>query len=973
MTLLPQQTSPLDDVWVSLDLETTGLSPDSDDIIEFGAVKFQGERTVDTFQSFVNPNRRLSDFIRRYTGITQREVDRAPPFSMVARDLAPFIGTAPIVGHNVAFDLGFLGSNGLRLSNPLCDTWDLAFVLLPESREYSLAKLAASLGISHPQPHRAIEDALVTRDLFLELSERAAKLDLYTLAEMERLASRSSWVLSYLLRGLTSHKITADAYSQPSPAVPKSVGRGVPPAGRYAETPPEQPRRPSYVSAAGLDFQALRERLGHSRALRPNQTVQKVDVEQVESLLRDRGPLARVMPGFEERDEQIAMARAVTEAINEGKRLIVEAGTGVGKSLAYLLPAALYALLNNRRVVVSTNTINLQEQLLTKDVPVLVDALAGADGVSAHDLLYTQLKGRANYLCLKRWSTLCASDSLSDDEARLLSKVLVWLGATATGDRSELNLASRNAAAPWERLSAQGALECIGAGGACFLRAARERAASAHLVIVNHALLMSDLIAGRALIPDYDILIVDEAQHLEEEATRHLGFELGQGSFDDHFQSLAGERGLLNRVGPALRGSGTVETRRGSIEEIGVRITTLLPSVRDRVAGMFAVLGGLLDELAEEETFAGQGTRVTSATRSQPGWSHLEVQWENVDVSLAELQNDLAVLTTSLEGLDEAGVADYEGLLMETVNTLQRNAELRQRLAEFIPQPDPDGIYWVSRTRRAGDLMLHAAPLHVGEQLEKLLFGQKESVVLTSATLSTNGTFGHIRERTGFDGAEELLLGSPFDYPRAALLCVPEDMPEPTSWAYGAAVEQAVIDSTVAAGGSTMVLFTSHASLQAAAAGIRGTLRAQGFDVLAQGVDGPPHRLLRSFLDNPRSVLLGTSSFWEGVDLAGESLKVLLVARLPFSVPTEPVFAARSEQYEESFNGYAVPQAILRIRQGFGRLIRTRTDRGVVVILDRRIVSRGYGKSFMRSLPPVTLESCKLLELSDKIRNWIEA
>ena len=952
MTLLSAHTSPLDDVWVTLDLETTGLSPDSDEIIEVGAVKFQGHETLDTFQSLVNPHRTLDSFIRRYTGIGQSDVDEAPPFSRVARDLVPFLGSAPIVGHNIAFDLSFLASKGMRLSNPRSDTLDLAFVLLPESREYSLAKLAASLGITHPRPHRAVEDASVTRDVFLKLVEMAAELDVYTLAEMERLASRSSWVLSHVLRRLAVESVAATAL-------------------HGTATPPRQPASSPGVGATGLDIKELRQRLGHTRPLRPNKKVSKVDVDQVASLLEDGSPLAQAMPAFEERPEQIAMARAVADAINEGKSLIVEAGTGVGKSLAYLLPAALYALANNARVVVSTNTINLQEQLLAKDVPALGDALAGAEGVHTHELRFTQLKGRANYLCLKRWFHLRSSDSLSEDEARLLSKALVWMRTTTSGDRSELNLGSRNAAAPWDRMSAQGALDCTGVNGVCFLRAARDKAASAHLVIVNHALLMSDLTAGRALIPDYDILIVDEAHHLEEEATKHLGFELAQASVDDHVQSLSGERGLPNRLTTAFRASTAADTRRRTVDEVAARIATLLPPARNSLAGTFGALGGLLDQVGDGDSSAAGETRITSATRIQPAWSQLEVQWENGDVSLALLHKELTALSSALEGLDEAGLVDYDGLTIEIASALQRNDELRRRLAEFIPQPQPDAIYWATRARRTGDLTLHSAPIHVGEQLQKHLFEQKSTVILTGATLSTHETFDHIRDRTGFNDAEDLLLGSPFDYPRVALLCVPDDMPEPTSWAYQPALEQAIVDATVAAEGRTMALFTSHASLQATARAIRGNLQARGFDVLAQGIDGTPHRLVQSFLDNPHSVLLGTASFWEGVDLAGESLKMLLVARLPFSVPTEPVFQARSELYEDSFNEYAVPQAILRIRQGFGRLIRTKTDRGVVSILDRRVLSRGYGKAFLRALPPVSFETCGLLELGDKVRGWL--
>ena len=573
MTLFTSETTPLDDVWVALDVETTGLDPEGDDIIEVGAVKFQGQRTLETFQSFVNPHRRLNDFVKRFTGIAQSDVDAAPPFSVVAGQLVPFVGSAPIVGHHLGFDLGFLASKGVRLSNPRTDTWDLAFVLLPELREYALARVAASLGIAHPRPHRAVPDAQTTGQLFRKLVDIASELDVYTLAQMESVASRSSWVLSYLIRALETHKLQTDG----RPGVPGVIGG----------PPPEAPR----IGASGFDVQALKERLRQGRSLRPSRAVRQVDAERVDALLREGGPLSQAMPGFEERSEQLAMARAVADAVNHGKRLMVEAGTGVGKSLAYLLPAAMYALANNKRVVVSTNTINLQEQLITKDVPTLVEALEAGETGSAQELRYCHLKGRANYLCLRRWYHLLSGDVLSDDEARLASKVLVWLQSTATGDRSELNLGNRNSSAPWTRLSSDGALECPGVSGVCFLRSARDKAAASHLVIVNHALLMSDLTAGGTLIPDYDILIVDEAHHLEEEATRHLGFELGQASIDDYLQSVAGDRGLVGQVVAAMRSSSAAASRASTVDEAALRITGSVPMVRDRAAGHVRHLG----------------------------------------------------------------------------------------------------------------------------------------------------------------------------------------------------------------------------------------------------------------------------------------------------------------------------------------------------------------------------------------------
>jgi predicted DnaQ family exonuclease/DinG family helicase len=935
--LLPRQASPIEDTWVALDLETTGLSPDGDEIIEVGAIKFQGEEELDSYTTLVNPYRSLDSFVRRYTGISQDDVDGAPPFSEVAPRLAAFIGSAPVVGHNISFDLDFLRSGGLPLPNPRADTWDMAFVLLPLLRDYSLLKLARALGIEHPRPHRAMEDASVTRDVFLRLFDMAAEMDVFALAEMERLASRSSWILAYLFRRLNQYRLS------------------------------QGPSASSGAGVTGIDVRALRGRLHGGRSLRPHRTVATVDPDEVAAVLSADGPMSRAVSGFEERPEQIEMARSVARAIGEGRRLMVEAGTGVGKSLAYLVPAALYALKNNVRVVVSTNTINLQEQLLTKDIPDVVKALEEVEGMSSEDLHATLLKGRANYLCLQRWGHVRSGEGLSEDDARMLAKALTWLGETSTGDRSELNL-GRGGVAAWDRLSAQGAADCQGMNGVCFLRAARERAAAAHIVVVNHALLIADLAAGRALIPDYDVLIVDEAHHLEEVATKQLGFEISQAAIDERLQLLGGDRGLVGAAVTALRGSLAAQTRRETIEEVAAKIAGSLPGIRDSVAALFSALARVVGGQSGD----GREMRVTAATRAQPGWSELEVRWEDANALMGELERDLLALDSALDGLEEAAVEYYEGLVSETRNAIQEQMELRTHLAEFIPKPQDDGIYWVSTHRRTGDLSLNSAPIHVGEQLDKLLFSQKEAVVLTGATLSANGTFDHMRDRTGFADNDELLLGSPFDYPRAALVYVPTDMPEPSSWAYQGAVEHAVVDAATAAEGRTMALFTSHAALQETARAVRGGLQSHDIQVLAQGLDGPPHRLVEEFLDNPRSVLLGTASFWEGVDLAGDALSVLIIARLPFAVPTEPVFAARSELFDNPFEEYAVPHAIIRTRQGFGRLIRTSSDRGVAVFLDRRVVSRRYGDAFLNSLPPATRRQGRLRDLSEHIGAWLK-
>ena len=976
MTL--SHTSPLDEVWVAIDTETTGLDPENDRIIEVGAVKFRGDEVLGVFQSFVNPGERLSRFIRDYTGITQRDVDGAPYFADVATELLPFIDGASVVGHNVGFDLAFLRSHGLPFDGPVSDTYDLGRVFVPWASYHSLTGLAKELDVPVVRAHRAADDAETTRRVFVALLRIAGETSLETLREIQSIASKSSTsALRYTLRQLVGDGTVSRAQM--------SLDEPVVDLRELAAMRRAAGEEPLEGHGGGFDKEEMRKRLGHYQALQPGEDDTYVDVDEVGELLGEDGPFAQVLPGFEHRVEQVEMARSVAEAINDGQRLIVEAGTGVGKSLAYLLPAALYALENGRRVVVSTNTINLQEQLLSKDLPIVTEAItamaaSGQNGLDASRLRATQLKGRSNYLCLSKLLSLRSSEFVSEPDARMLSKLLVWLRSTATGDRSELNLGNRAAAEPWNRLSAQGASGCTGVAGTCFLRSAREQASSAHLIIVNHALLMADLATDGSILPEHDLLIVDEAHHLEESATRQLGFEIGQATAQDHLATISGQGGLLARSVGMVRAEPVSDSRRQTVEKIAEEVSAMSPRIRESLAGLLAEAAGVA-ESSDEGPGGGERPRrelrVTRATRAQPAWSGLEASWERTDLLLAELSDALSRLIIAMEDMDEANLPGYTGLMVDAAEMGRENEHLRIRLAEFFPQPQSESVYWISRSsqmgRRPPHIGLHAAPLSVGDKLEEMVYSRTGAVVMTSATLAADGSFGHLVDRTGFDHAQHLLVGSPFDYPNAALICLPDDLPEPSSWAYQGVLEQAVVDAAVAAGGHTMVLFTSYASLQQAAKAVRPSLRPHDISVLAQGTDGTPHRIVADFIDNPRSVILGTASFWEGVDLPGDTLKVLLVTRLPFAVPTDPIVSARSEMFEDPFRQYSLPEAILRLRQGFGRLIRTSSDRGVAVILDRRIISKSYGKSFARSLPPATLSRMPLGDVPRAIGRFLDA
>jgi len=379
-----------------------------------------------------------------------------------------------------------------------------------------------------------------------------------------------------------------------------------------------------------------------------------------------------------------------------------------------------------------------------------------------------------------------------------------------------------------------------------------------------------------------------------------------------------------------------------------------------------------LQQHAEESGTYQQRLLLTRSMRVQPDWVTVEVAWENLSLALAAVEDVLARLHTALSDAEGLGLLGYEGVLAETASLLQTGQQLRQGITAAIEREDPQRIQWLADGGPAG-ISVASAPLDVAPLLQEHLYAEKNSVVLTSATLATQGSFEYIRQRLGLEEARELLLGSPFDYQRAALILVPRDMPEPGARQYQEVTHHALFELCRASEGRALVLFTSHASLHAAHAAIRGPLAQGRIAVLGQGIDGTPQQLLDALKRNPRSVILGTASFWEGVDVVGEALSLLVMARLPFSVPSEPVFAARSALFEEPFTQYALPQAVLRFKQGFGRLIRTKTDRGVVIVLDRRIKSKRYGQAFLDSLPPCRIEEAPLAELPALAAAWLES
>ena len=926
--------------YVAIDTETTGLDPESDEIIEVAAISFDCEGVLDEFRTLVQPVHPPPYRVERLTGIQAHELKDAPHFAAVASEIAAFVGDSPVVGQNIAFDTTFLARSGVWVPGAQYDTHDLARLLLPGLHDFSLRGIAEHLEIEFPVRHRAYADADATRSVFLALRQKLAELPNWLLDEVQRLAKAADWELASLVAELVAEK----------PVDASTIGLA-----SELLAAPEEAGKPLTGGKAG--------------------TVQ--DAEVVE-LLRSASGLSEHFADFEQRPEQEKMVLAVNHALTAGNHLLVEAGTGTGKSLAYLLPAALQAIRSGERVVVSTDTIGLQEQLIEKDLPAVAELLSG---VESEPLRSASLKGRRNYLCLQRWAALRHAAPADKDEARLMARVLVWLGQTQTGDRAELNLRP-DADAAWSRMTAENTA-CLQTvcpfvkNGTCFLYRARKRADAAHVLVVNHALLLSDIATGGHVLPPYQRLIIDEAHNLEDEATSRLAFSATEANFNDFLDRIGrrtGERasGLAGSINEASRGAaGDLLAPGAYMPGVAASLVTATARVRARLSEPYGLLARVLTECGPEDRGPGDGRLlVTRSTRVQRVWSELEISADNLDAAMTDLMTLLDDVRGMLE-LGDQGLLEQDAIASEAADLCQIGGELQYGWSHALLEEDASLICWLERERRSGDLALHTAPLEVADILRRELFEAKDSVILTSATLSADDRFDFLRERVGIDEADELLLGSPFDFEASTLITLPTDLPDPNQSEFVTSVGELLVETLRASQGRALVLFTSYGSLNGVYEKIKAPLEAEGILVLAHGSDGSPRQMLAALRENPRTVLLGTASFWEGVDVVGEALSLLIIVRLPFAVPTDPIYQARSALYDEPFEQYAVPNAILRFRQGFGRLIRSKTDRGVLLVLDRRLRARAYGDTFLRSLPRCTLRDLSSREIAGAVEEWL--
>ncbi len=988
---------------VALDLETTGLHPEQDAILEVAAIKFQGNNILETFETFVAPGRSIPYRVQRLTGIKPEQVSDAPPFNAIAKKLHVFLGDLPIVGHSIPFDVAFLQRRGLARNNPLVDTFELATVLLPSLTSYNLGQVAQALGISVPEDrHRAMVDTVLAMDVFLALHQRLAAVDLALLNDLAHLDAPRTWPLLHFFRQELRERQAQDGLYG-------TLARGS--------------LGDRFAAQLGMDPRVLSFAVARQPANEP--------VEQ--ELPPASSPAEVSVPE--------AARTAVHQVLEQRTPLVLEVTVGGHNYTPALVPALEWLAEpvadeqeRPRRLLISCASQQSARRLMETVLPRLQATLKT-------QLPVAYLAEQGGYLCTHRWFGAAlrrTSGELTAEQARGLAKLGLWAQQTLHGERSEITLLAQEQAA-WNRISS--GVERLPSAdkrsgtmydrctyrrkGYCFLSLAEERVRAARIVVTTHGALFYDLDQPHTLLADIDRRLLLDADLLEEENTRWTGSEFELGQLCTLLNTIGVElpngryQGLLALAAPALRENGPgglSTTPTVAKSELDTRLLSWfqgLRQARGALEKLFASFAQVLEESAQQGSEGrGKGRggdqagrahgsprheridqplRLSGTIRHLGAWMEMEQIWQQAAqrlqavIDLAREAEKIIVTTQRNRRRQEIGSGEDSSVASELVAVASQLQALKHLGQQAMSLAEGNTVYWLrmppsppqSAAQQAGAQgqevvpVLYAQLVQVSPLLKRHLFTEPSGTILAGTALTVDNSFSFVRGRFGLENDAVPALSVTAERHEQTLFYLPNDVPEPNSPQYQRHLDEALVQMATALDGQLVALFTSHAALRSSYAAIKPLLEARGILVLGQGMDGSPRQLWQVFQSQKRVVLLGTGSFWDGVEEITSPPACVFVTRLPMPVLNDPPIAARAELYSDQLHQLTVPTAALRVRRALNRLAWSDTRRNAVVLFDRRIIAKEYGSMVLHSLPHCSQRQGAVSRMPETILDWL--
>ncbi len=979
----------LDDV-VVIDTETTGVSFKQDQLTQIAAARMRQGKVEEWYVTFVNPGKPIPEDIQRLTNIHDEDVADAPTPAEALAGLVEFVGASILVAHNANFDKTFCTKDeaGAALADNIwIDSLDLARIALPRLRSHRLLDLVHAFGAPVPT-HRADDDVLALCAVYRILLAAVDTMPPELVGCIAGLATEDVWPTAHVFKQIEQRHLASGLR-----AMQTGLDGQAKPLDHFSL------RRMREQRVAELDRRVRAD--ADEVAADPLRTLAFADDSEIEEAFSEQGSVARLYEAFEPREEQKQMSLAVNRAFASSTNLVVEAGTGVGKSLAYLLPAAYTAKRNNITVGVATKTNALLDQLVNKELPALADELGGLD--------YTSLKGFSHYLCLRSLDRLLQSGvgtrRIGDEELAQAPAVAALLSFAEQADYDDIDsLKADYRAVPRSMVTTTSAdclrRKCPFFGTRCFAHGARQRAEAADIVVTNQALLFCDVAAEGGLLPHISYWVVDEAHGAEDEARQALSCTISSDALGRLIERvsapeasrnifLRAERALAGRVQTseeqmrALLGGDSQELNEGTGNSMGDTLLFALSAKARAAGGRFSVSAGeFVAHIHDLVAFDDTGKR--------SGYDQVDL-WLNDDIrSSAVFQNLVSLGRVMCDDAEKliGGCQELVGFMEDAEGASQAQREIASAVLELKellvhcetilfdgPATYAYAAHLVKKkggSRAQQDERLEALMLSVGDKLNESLFATTHSIVFTSATLTVGDSFDNIVQALGlgqseFSNYQTLQLHSSYDFDANMVVYVAEDMPEPTSPSYLDALNQLLIGVHRAQQGSTLTLFTNRRDMEKSHAVVQDALRADDLQVVCQRWGVSTKWLRDEFLSNEHLSLFALKSFWEGFDAPGATLKTVVIPKLPFAKPTDPLSCERAARDSAAWSHYVLPAAVLETKQAAGRLIRSSTDSGALVLADKRLVSKGYGKVFLRSLPSQNIRVLPVRQIVEEL------